>query len=307
MNKIIVSVIGYKTTMGLGNRIFRLLGDILIAKEYYKVNDEDIWIYYDDENKKHKVINENTGKKYEYECKYYPMEKLFNLPFKKIDKNELLKILNDNKYRILLDNDLRNKKPYINCDNIAGVVNGFPILPEEINEVKQFISYENDFNGTVAFCYDKLPDKYWQKYRNYFKLININNKLLKDINNFKEIDRNTIGVHIRRGDFEHYNVKKMYRGTNTDDKYIKVIDSLKNFKNIFLSSDDQELQELFKKKYGDKLFYVKTESGVRDEMIALKCILLLSRCGHLVLSHLSSFSEFAWWMSDIKLPITYIK
>lgn len=313
MEKTIISVVGYKTTMGLGNRIFKLLGDILIAKEFYK--NDNILIYFDEDQKTHKVLNHNTKIKHEYKCISYPMTELFDLPFTKISKNHFYKILNNNNpnYIILTHNELQNKKPQItNQKNITGLVNGFPILPHEIQSSKLFQSYEPSFNQTTAFCFNKLPHEFYTKYKKYFNLIQINNTILKEINYFitiNNINKNTIGVHIRKGDFEHYNINKLYRGTNTTEKYISEIDKLLllNYQNIFLSSDDQNIQEELKKIYGKKLSYIETTNNVRDDKIAWKCILILSKCGYMILSHLSSFSEISWWLSDTKLQITYIK
>jgi len=305
---IIVSVLGYNTTKGFGNKIFRLIGDLILAKEYYKVKDEDFWIYFDSEDKVHSVINDNTKKKYEYLCKNYGLDVFFDIRLKIINKDQMEKLLENDSpdYLILKSNDLINEKPYITIETkkLAGVSNGFPILPNEIEEVSKFKSYETKFNGTFAFMYDKIPNKYWLKYRNYFKLF----KIQPEINIDYPVNRETIGVHIRRGDFKHYQLKKLNRNTHSDDKFINEINNLlPKFKNIFLSSDDQEIQNKFKKIYGLKLLYIETDSNVRDEKIAMQCINLLSKCGHLILSHLSSFSELSWWFSEEKLPITYIK
>lgn len=302
---IVISILGYQSTKGLGNKLFRLIGDWIIAKDLYRIPPENFWIYYDTDYKEYSYFNYKTKQYLYFDCKHYNIKELLSIPFKTISKEELQNILESKSenYKLLQDNDLTNNSPFITSKlkRFGGLSNGFPVYKKYKKIVQKIISYEPIFNGTLALAYDKIPDVIWEKYKKYMKLFRINNNLIEDL----PIDRATIGVHIRRGDFTLMDD----RNTNKDEKYIKIINHLLENKyfNIFLASDDQKIQEKFKDIYGDKLYFIKTNSKIRDDKIAMKCIYYLSQCGHLIVSHFSSFSEISWWFSSEKLPISYVK
>lgn len=289
-----ICVIGYKSDCGLGNKFFKLIGDIIILKGYYKANDEDIFIYYIQE-----INNEKTN------VRKYPLETFFDLPFKIINQLDFVDIIKNYDYKILNRSDLKTDKPYIiNCNNLAGVKNGFPILPEFIFKISNQISYESEFNKTLAYVYDKIDKDIWLKYREYIKLFKVNENLLQEILELK-IDSNTLGVHIRKGDFE--TIKKRKIDSNKFIKNIKILMKENNFEKIFLCSDDNNLLINFKNIFNDKLFYIENKFEQRDELIAFKCIYSLSKCGHLIVTNLSSFSNLSWWFSENIIPVTYIR
>ena len=281
--------------MGLGNRLFCLIGDIMLANEYYKI---DFSIYWDDKSITHKVYNENTKIKYYWKVKKYQFADLFDTNF-----NILTNFPTEN-YLIInrKESKISNRKPYVN-ENPVGIVQGFPILKNEVEKIENIKSYQEEFNGTTAFCFDRLPIYFNEKYLNYFKLLKPSNKVLKKINDYM-IDDNTIGIHIRRGDFLHYNVNKYNRIGNTLDKYLEFIEKDKR---IFLCTDCDDTEEEFKKIYKDKVFTFDTQKEIRDEMDALCMILLLSKCKTLLLSNYSSFSELAWWFGECQAKVHYIK
>lgn len=286
---------GYKTSMGLGNRLFCLVGDMMLATEFYFV---DFSIYWDSNYITHKAFNEITGKRYFWKTKKYPFQDLFETNFEiltEIPKDDYLIINRKNA-------GINNRRPYVN-DTPVGIVQGFPILKNEVQLIKNVKSYQEEFNGTTAFCFDKLPIFFQEKFIKYFKLLKPSKKVLEKMNNYL-IDKNTIGVHIRRGDFLHYNIKKYNRTGNTIDKYTNYIEKDKR---IFLCTDCDETETEFKKIYGDRVFTFETKKEIRDEMDALCMILLLSKCKTLLLSNYSSFSELAWWFGECQAKVHYIK
>ena len=283
---------GYQSTMGLGNRIFCLIGDIMLAKEFYNM---DFSIYWENKNMIHKVLNEESNKKYYWKVKKYKFQELFNTDF------EILNEIPKDDYLIIHKSTIKNNNPYIS-KNPIGIVNGFPILENEIELIKDIKSYQEEFNGTTAFCFDRLPKYFQEKYKEYFNLLKPSKNVLEKIKDY-DVNKDTIGVHIRRGDFLHYNIKKYNRTKNTLDKYFEKIEENKK---IFLCTDCDKTEKEFIEKYGDNVIIFKTDKKVRDDFDAFCMIILLSKCGTLLLSNYSSFSELAWWFSKCESKVFYI-
>lgn len=336
-NNYLINNIGENSTMGFGNRIFSLIGDIRLANDFYHANYKLFW---DTTEKKH-IVRQNN-KTYIWKCIRYPFEQLFDINSINTNTNTNIHtniyIINKNEFNHSLSNDttnhiyikkktISNQKPYVTkfIKQPHGIVNGFPILEHEIPIIKNITSYQPEFNKTLSFTFDKLPQYFRDIYLQYFNILKPSNEITNIINHFtnKYFNNNMIGIHIRRGDFLVYNPEKYDRNSHTNEKFFNEIDKLiqKNNKiKIFLTSDDKETEKLFINKYNinkniqnndsdsdnDTIITFPNDNDVRDEKTALIIILLLAKCKTLILSKLSSFSELAWWFGGCSANVIYI-
>ena len=64
-----------------------------------------------------------------------------------------------------------------------------------------------------------------------------------------------IAIHIRRTDFVEYMQTQFGVDIKDDSKFCKFIDGYPSDTKIFLSTDNTETQEIFRKRYGNRVFY----------------------------------------------------
>lgn len=116
-----------------------------------------------------------------------------------------------------------------------------------------------------------------------------------------------IGVHVRFGD----QLDVMYqenRFTNSVENFLKKVEDLKSKRPantlVFLATDTQEVQNIFKKKYDHNVMWQNdiTEAKVArnntmDSQIALVDLIMLSHCHFVVGTGMSSFSVLAGTMA----------
>jgi len=157
----------------------------------------------------------------------------------------------------------------------------------------------------IDFEYDNIPITVIAAYVPYFNKLRASEAVTKLlIDSGLNPDINTLGVHIRRGDtiIEHF------KNYNTLDKYIVEID--KHSGNIFLCTDDELTQQQLKKRYGNRLTCYEKISYDRMSILGnqqgLVDMLLLSKCGNILGSPLSTFTECAWWFGGCKANIKII-
>lgn len=119
----------------------------------------------------------------------------------------------------------------------------------------------------------------------------------------RDFPEKTVGCHIRRTDND-LSVK-----ISSNDKFYKVLDELfisDDSVKVFLCSDDVELKEKFRNKYGDKIITYKSvidrnkKTGIRDAVIEM---FLLSQTNYILGSYWSSFSEVSAVLGGKELKI----
>jgi len=185
----------------------------------------------------------------------------------------------------------------------------FWILPSEVQGETVKIN-NNFFWKPIDHKYQNIPKVLQKEFLKYFNQLTPVKKLKDTIKkNSKKITKNTVGVHIRRGDF----IKKYGPEMHADYKFMKAMDKLiqKNPKvNFFLATDSKDTEVLFKRRYGKKIFTYKKRSlnrnnkeGVQDALVDL---LLLSKTNHIIGSHRSTFSEVAWWFGQCKAKVDIV-
>ena len=181
-------------------------------------------------------------------------------------------------------------KIYLSFKNFDYIIDhlGYKIITEkEKGSIKE---YKNIFvRSSVNF------------YKNYdFSSIKPHSKIIKSIKeNTKKFNKNTIGIHIRRGDrlFSTYG-SPTYLFEEKLNKYSK--------NNFYLASDDHKTKEYFIKKYGERILTLPKKpdrislEGSIDSVIDLYS---LARTTKIYGSYASSYSEVASQIGNIPLEI----
>jgi len=174
-----------------------------------------------------------------------------------------------------------------------------------------YTKHPEDPSQVIDYEYDRIPIALRQEYLRFFnELIPV--KCIKKIveRYIREIPDNTVGVHIRRTDL----MRKPGRNMGTDDKFMKTMDEcIEKEKDVkfFLATDCPIAEENFKQRYGSSIlayqkrsFDRRENNGIQDALIDL---LLLSKAKHIIGSHLSSFTELAWWFGQCKAKVDIIR
>lgn len=255
---------------GLGNRLMILVGDMRVAKEYYKKPFYLRW------NK----LKVNFDELFDTNIN------MINYKPNKIDHYKYVYIYFDS-----------------HEEQLRGRVSSLPIFKND----KEYLKITDDY---ITMDYTRTPQYVIDIYLPFFKMLKPASNIVEQVDLYsKSFTENTISVHVRRGDFLNY----AKRSKNTDDKYFNAMNSLIDHnKNVnitfFVSSDEPTTEQIFKDKYGDKVFiYPHTfDEKQEDEKTALICMLLLSKNNRMLLSKYSTFSYMAWWFGDCKASVTLI-
>ena len=200
-------------------------------------------------------------------------------------------------------------------------------VPENFSKIKPIT--EKDLEGwkyiknrpkplqSIDSEYHRIPETLKKELIFYFNKLQPVKKIREIIERESEkIDDNTIGLHVRRGDFQN---KKYVSRMGSDDKFFSLIEEeIKKNKNVkfFLATDGINTEDIFKRKFRDRIIiYQKREKGIfhtngkkipvsRDSVIgsqdALVDIYLLSKCSKIIGTKLSTFTEWAWWFGGCK-------
>jgi hypothetical protein len=152
--------------------------------------------------------------------------------------------------------------------NFAQIINEMKAEIKKVTKIfqsniiyKGFMSINNE--PTIKYHLLLNYNDYANNMKRYLKLVRPISKLQKKINIFanKYFDKNTIGVHIRRGDL-YYLIKDTGIKLMTDKDYIKLINNeIKKNKNtkIFLATDSKMTIKKFKKIYPKRLRHYGTD------------------------------------------------
>jgi len=208
---------------------------------------------------------------------------------------------------------LRNRMSSIQLDKF---VNG--VSETKINEkyIKlQNIYAKNFLEGkfkkvSVKSCnlpnwsYGKILDQKIPNFKFEYKQIVKNLRVSKNVletagETLNKFSENTLGVHIRRGDA--CSIKNMKQRFHQDTLNNYILDYMRSYKgNIFLSTDCENVKNVFKKNLGEKLIiynkkfeqsvYGEQKLGQFDAMVELY---ILSKTNQMLPTSPSSFGKFA--------------
>ena len=264
---------------GLGNRINTLISDIFIYDAIYPSNDKLI---------------------------HWPIIKdKFEDLFEPIDGITFTDTYDKNKYKI--DSKICNKKEYNRNPN------GFLILKEDIEKLKNIKSYYVVFNQTIYYTYNNTPQFIIDRYLKYITKIVPKKNIRNEANNYwmkyknMEMD-NIVGVHIRQGDFNKFIERKV-----DVDRFISKMKEIKikNKKTVFyVSSDDRHiinrLTNIFSSESIITYEHTQDSKSHSDFKTALICLLILSKPKHLILTNYSTYSQLAWWLGGCQAKVDII-
>jgi hypothetical protein len=123
-----------------------------------------------------------------------------------------------------------------------------------------------------------------------------------------ELSADTVGVHVRRGDF-----RRPYRPAQNDAHFFAAMDAVLRDRpdaRFVLATDSSETERLFIDRYRARIVSHPKPTRARDQAEAIRDalvdLLLLARCGHIIGTYSSTFSEVAWWMGGCRARVTMI-
>jgi hypothetical protein len=269
MNKYIIS----STRSGLSNRLKCLISSLHMSE---KTNSE-LLLYWP---KNHS-------------CNCY-FSDLFENNIKGISKREMINIVKNRKYEIILDklDGFKGKKQFT------------------LNVSTRFIGFTKK---DIHLKFQEIPEEVLKEIIFYLKKLKIKKDILDEVKKFsnKNFGKNMVGIHIRKGDFKVIDNK--VGSVSSEDKFIEEIKNLikKNKKTKFLlATEDKVTEEKFKAIFKDKVIsyskqtkYREQEGAVKEALIEL---LLLSKCNLILGNFGSSFTELAWFLGECKPKINII-
>jgi len=255
---------------GLGNQLFQFIIGYILAKK----------------NKITLRINIDRFNSYDKQFELDKFPEIYKLNIPKIKKNKFCKILKiSGIYKIinfffLLDKQEFEKSPFIfNRDLLKKKIVKNVSIVGFFQSEKYFIHYKKIVLKLLRFS--KIKDKLHQKYLNL-----INNK-------------NSVAIHIRRGDYLNDPKVRCIHGILGSDYYKKSINYIKKkVKNpfFFIFSDDIELvKKNFSFFNNKKYIFIDTKSSIND-------LYLMSNCKHFIIAN-STFSWWGAWLSKNKRKI----
>ena len=264
--------------VGLCNRLNILIGDMRIASDYYK---KPFYLYW---------------RKLKYE-----FSELFDSDIILIEKDDI----DDDLYLLSTDS------------KISGIVQCPVILDTDRHFFRDNFNFGDTLKKSIHEMYSNTPKDIIKIYLRYVNMLKPTKEIELIVNKHsKKFDENTVSVHVRRGDFCAIST----RNKNTDDKYFDIMDYLlkKNPKaTFFVSSDDQNTQNIYKKKYGDIIYtydhnyaynsFPTSNENQSEEKEALISLLLLSKNNILIATHKSTYSQMAWWFGQCKASVYVVK
>jgi hypothetical protein len=255
---------------GLGNQLFQFIIGYIMAKK----------------NKINLRINIERYNSYDRQFELDRFPEIRKLNILKIKSNKFYKILKiSGIYKIInyffLDKQEFEKSPFIfNEDLLKKKIVKNLLLKGFFQSEKYFIHYKKVV--IKLFKFPKIKDKLVQQYLNLIKK-----------------NKNSVAIHIRRGDYFNNPKVRCLHGILGKNYYQKSINYIKKkVKNstFFIFSDDIELVKktlpFFNKK---KYIFVDTKSSIND-------LYLMSNCKHFVIAN-STFSWWGAWLSKNKNKI----
>lgn len=194
---------------------------------------------------------------------------------------------------------------------LSGLFYSRSVFDKDIKNFNQAKINSDDSDVIVASCMAFSNDSFTpitlvdflknEANRDHFKRFVFNPKLVKQVDDeFSKIGEPYVGIHIRRTD--HADIIKHSPDQNFIEKIDAIIADHPNQK-FFLATDDPAVKKFYQAKYEGRIFTVNHKlsrvdvEGVYGAVIEL---LLLSRANGMICSMISSYSNAAILIGDIK-------
>ena len=203
-----------------------------------------------------------------------------------------------------------------NKDKYADVIDTWRFILFEGDEIEKGFAkvypVKKGNGKDIDFEYDRIPKGIRKSFLNVINSMRPKEEIAAKSEEFcrRHDIENRIGVHVRRGDFNTLNDGRGKISTNGD--FFKRIDELiKKDKNVkfFLTTDDENVEKEYLKKYGERIVVCSRVNHKRDRdsvlaaQEALVDLLILSKTKHILGTYLSSFTELAWWFGNCKAKV----
>ena len=268
---------------GLGNRIKGLISAMRLSR----ITGRKLLLYWEN--------NQYLG------CNF---KDLFENDLAQITKKQLKEIKKENSkvYRDVLEDDYNSYK-FIIIDTWK-----FQFLPKEIPEGFSEI-YPSEKANNIDFEFNRIPPEIREKLLDELESLRPRKEIVEFVDNFSKENKisECVGLQIRRGD-TRFTVDGREK-ISSDDKFIKVINSLPN-ERFYLSTDGYNTLLLLKGMFGDRIIAYPEKEIKRSEKESVingfKAILILARTKHLYGSYLSTFAEMAWWFGGCNNKIDIV-
>ncbi|MEI8348667.1 MAG: hypothetical protein WCI77_00800 [Candidatus Omnitrophota bacterium] len=159
--------------------------------------------------------------------------------------------------------------------------------------------------GSIDLEYERVPEAIREKFLIYFNNFVPVTYVRDQVNIFSQrFNKSTVSVAIRTW------VDSGWRSKLFDiNEFYRIMDTFPDA-NFFVTSDSSEIVRILAEKYNDRIIYYPKRTangdrssveGVQDTLIDL---LLASKNKFLVGSHLSTFSEVAWWFGECQAKVS---
>jgi hypothetical protein len=267
---------------GLGNQLFQFITGYILAKK----NNINLRINIERYNSYH----------HQFELDRFPEVHKLNIP--KIKKDNFF-------FKIYLYLYHKFNK-ILKISGIYKLINYFFFLEKKEFEKSPFIFNRDLFKKKIVKNVSIIgffqSEKYFIHYKKIvlklFRFPKINDKLVQYYLNLMK-NKNSVAIHIRRGDYFNNTKARHFHGILGKNYYKKSINYInKKLKNptFFIFSDDIELVKktlpfLNNKKY----IFTNTKSSIND-------LYLMSNCKHFIIAN-STFSWWGAWLSKNKHKI----
>ena len=188
----------------------------------------------------------------------------------------------------------------------------FLTLPGEIPDNFAKV-YPTKRGNNIDFEFQRIPFEVCGNILSYLHKLRPIKVIRNIVENFTDTYdvQNLVGVHIRRDDY--LTGKAGLGEVSSDEKFIEKMNELiiEDWTTKFLlCTDSQEIEDKFKKEFGDRIIIYPKKNRDRTSTIntqqGLVDLLLLSKTKHIIGTYRSTFNELAWWFGDCKAKVDII-
>jgi hypothetical protein len=223
--------------------------------------------------------------------------------------NQEINFISSKEYSVVADRTFNLQSSIRKSDDRLSYVFSEPYADTYRKIITENLCYSGDS------CLEYMMPDYFKEQNLFYSLLRpvkiIQDKITQISSKF---DSNTVGVHVRRGDAWNSKTKDQFK-ISDDDSFFTLMDKEIN-KNpavgFFLSTDSEETNEKFLKKYKDRIIH--NEKKIYYNSIcqyqpkynqddAVTDLFLLSKTNKIIGSNWSSFSYLSSRISNIKLVI----
>lgn len=186
-------------------------------------------------------------------------------------------------------------------------VDGKLAVPEGFSSVREFYGTKTNWSD-IDFEYNRIPEPVKNRFLILISRLKINPDILRKVNEFylsQKFDKNTVSVHIQSWTDEADRNSKYY-DINEYAKEITRILKENPKSRFYVSTDHLKSFDYLQKQFGTTLIFQFPQPKDVDPQLCLVELLLLSKNPTLIASHISTFSEMAWWFGGCSSNVVVV-